>query len=372
MDPSEKEIRQLIADLNERKKELTCLYDIKQKLRNDTLPLDQVFQSIVDSIPPGWQYPEICVAKIIYEDKIYMSEKLQNPEHTLTYRILVENSKLGEIAVYYSQPVDTSSVCAFLPEEHKLLSTIADEIGQYLTLRRLHKLVKEDESISSKFNIPIGLSKWLSDMKLSGNEIEEFLAHKISFKKGESLIKQGSFSTYVVLLSKGLAKAYLDNISSRNYIFKIIKPFDLIGMSSIYGQGGYSFSVSALHDCEGYLIEQKTIDEIISKNNAFCFEIFKWYSSNFQLVFDKINSLANKNTLGRIANTLLYLSNNVYSNSLIESAISRTNIANMSGMSLESAVRILSELKHDNVIKTTKPGIEIINEEILKTFNLAG
>ena len=49
----------LIASLQERAKELNCLYEVEQILARLDLPLVEAFQQVVEIIPPGWQYTDI-------------------------------------------------------------------------------------------------------------------------------------------------------------------------------------------------------------------------------------------------------------------------------------------------------------------------
>ncbi|HRU69377.1 MAG TPA: helix-turn-helix domain-containing protein, partial [Bacteroidia bacterium] len=87
---------------------------------------------------------------------------------------------------------------------------------------------------------------------------------------------------------------------------------------------------------------------------------------------NRMSCLANKQALGRIADILLYLSEKIFNGQLIENIISRKDIAELAGMSTESAVRILSELNRDKIIKIVNKGIEISNLALLKKLSIAG
>ena len=66
----------LIASLKERAKELNCLYEVEKVLNQSDLPLDQAFQAVVEAIPPGWQYPDVCRAKIEHDGHSYIAVAL--------------------------------------------------------------------------------------------------------------------------------------------------------------------------------------------------------------------------------------------------------------------------------------------------------
>ena len=54
----------LFSTLHERAKELSCLYRIEEILSIYDVPLEDVFRRVIEAIPPGWQFPECCQARI--------------------------------------------------------------------------------------------------------------------------------------------------------------------------------------------------------------------------------------------------------------------------------------------------------------------
>ena len=69
MSEKKKSIDKLIASLQERAKELNCLYRIDEILKDIEKPLDEIFSKIIEAIPPGWQYPDVCEAKISFNNQ---------------------------------------------------------------------------------------------------------------------------------------------------------------------------------------------------------------------------------------------------------------------------------------------------------------
>ena len=66
-------MEKILSALQERAKELNCLYKVEELLNNTERDNDYIYSSIVRVIPPGWQYPEICTAQIIVNDKVFCS-----------------------------------------------------------------------------------------------------------------------------------------------------------------------------------------------------------------------------------------------------------------------------------------------------------
>jgi len=372
MSKKTKNVRDIIYELNERRKELNCLYEVKQALRDTNIPLENVLARLVRVIPDGWQFPEICQVQLIYENSSYTTEGYHETDIFQSKKIFSDKREVGEITICYSEVVEGNSRNPFLEEEYTLLDAISEEINQYLTLRRFLGLLKEQTSEGQYTNLPTGLYSWLINIGLSNEEINLFVKNSISFNKGETVFKYGSFATYVLILTKGTMKAVVEDMNDRRFAFKIYTPYDIIGLSSLFGKGSFSYSVISLQNCEGYLVQKETIMQLLEKNKRFSYRILSWYNNNIQFLHSRLNTLANKQSLGRLASSLLYLSNDIFKNSLIDKTITRKNIAELSGISMENAVRIMSELKSDGVIKISNYGIEIIKPEILRTFSFAG
>jgi CRP/FNR family transcriptional regulator len=82
--------------------------------------------------------------------------------------------------------------------------------------------------------------------------------------------------------------------------------------------------------------------------------------------------LTQKYMPGRVAETLLYLKNEIYKTGKFSTTLSRQELADMSNMTKESLVRILQQFKESNIIKTQASEIEITDEASLIHISING
>jgi CRP/FNR family transcriptional regulator len=75
---------------------------------------------------------------------------------------------------------------------------------------------------------------------------------------------------------------------------------------------------------------------------------------------------------GRVAETLLYLKQEIYKSNKFNVDLSRQELAEMSNMTKESLVRILQQFKESNLIKTQASEIEILDEVSLTDISKNG
>ncbi len=133
----------LLWALQERAKELACLYEVEELLDAAEKPLEDVFAGIIEAIPPGWQYPDICAATIEFEGRKFGPAGLVGTPWTQSADIVVQDKKVGTINVYYTEKMPDADEGPFLKEEGKLIRTIADRVGHLILHRQLRGVVQE-------------------------------------------------------------------------------------------------------------------------------------------------------------------------------------------------------------------------------------
>lgn len=195
---------------------------------------------------------------------------------------------------------------------------------------------------------------------------------QISYAKGENICKQGAFASYVLYVSSGLVKLYVENTGRKMTNIQILKDSDFIGLSNIYGDNIHSFSGKALQDTEVCLIEKDAIRSLIEKNGRFASSLIKNYCITEQNLFSKIRSISYKQMNGRLADTLLYLSSINLEKKDIYNFIGRQDIADFACISKESTVKLLTEFKLDGIIEIKGKLLKILDHDKLVSISKRG
>ena len=179
------EHQEKITKLKEREKELKCLYRVEEIINNN-LPIDEFFMEIVKHIWGGWQYPIITRVKITFENKIYKETGWEETEWVQQADIVIDENVLGKIEVYYTKFKKLVVDSQFLPEEQKLLYTIATRISNYIFRIRLEKTLEilETEKNQEEGNNYLPILSSLSDSHWKWrNEMTIKIAEKLDLKK---------------------------------------------------------------------------------------------------------------------------------------------------------------------------------------------
>jgi hypothetical protein len=145
--PSERQaLDRLLASLQERAKELNCLYRIEEILKRPDASLSEICEAIIAVIPSGWQYPDICQAKIVLEGVTYIPHGFKETRWVQSADIVVQGMAVGTLSISYTMEMPPLDEGPFLKEERKLIQTIAERIGSLVMTRRISEMVREWES----------------------------------------------------------------------------------------------------------------------------------------------------------------------------------------------------------------------------------
>jgi pyruvate,water dikinase len=136
-------IDNLIWFLSERAKELNCLYKIEGLLNKPDTNLDDICKGVIEAIPPGWQYPDICVAKISLEGHACQSPNFKETPWVQFADIKIQDQQIGRLSVYYTAEMPHMADGPFLKEETKLLGTIVERLGHYILYARMKQVFQE-------------------------------------------------------------------------------------------------------------------------------------------------------------------------------------------------------------------------------------
>ena len=128
--------KQAHRDLNERVKELHCLYSIAIITERPTATLDEVYQEVANVIPLGWQYPDITCAKVTIDNNEFMSPNYRETTWKQEGDIIVDGQRIGTVEVFYLVEKPEGDEGPFQKEERNLINSITRHLGDYIQRKR--------------------------------------------------------------------------------------------------------------------------------------------------------------------------------------------------------------------------------------------
>jgi CRP/FNR family transcriptional regulator, polysaccharide utilization system transcription regulator len=194
----------------------------------------------------------------------------------------------------------------------------------------------------------------------------------IKYKKKEIICKQGSFVSHVMFMEHGLAKVFLDS-GSHSLVLKIIPDGNLLGLSSISEENNtYQYSAMTYIDSEIRQIDIKVFRQLLAQNASFAKEIIEILGANSVQVYGRFFCLTHKQAYGRLADILLCLSDRIFKHADFDLPLSRKDLADLSGMSSETVIRMLKKFNEEGLIKMEGKNFKIVDYARLQRISETG
>ncbi len=195
---------------------------------------------------------------------------------------------------------------------------------------------------------------------------------EVRFRTGETIFKQNTGSSHIICFRKGIAKVYVEGDNHKNLIVKIVKDSDIIVSGEILTQSLRPFTVTAVTDVECCFIDSARIVELLFSNLHFTLAFLEKYHQQSHQMFNTLVMLTQKYMPGKVADTLLRLKNDIFLQNPFHIPFSRQELADMSAMTKESFVRVLSEFKDSGLVAIHGKSFEILDEEGLVALSRNG
>ncbi len=193
----------------------------------------------------------------------------------------------------------------------------------------------------------------------------------VKFKKGASIIKQGMFSTNVVFLRSGLAKAHITGPYNEQ-IVRFIKAPTYLGLPTSFGNKINQYSVTAVLESEVCFIDINIFRNILKDNSDFSIYIIQELSKSELESYRRCANRTQKQTRGNLAEVLLDLSDHIFESDTFTLPISQADLGNLVDASRESVNRLLSEFINDNIIEMKGREVRILKKKSLQLISSNG
>lgn len=215
--------------------------------------------------------------------------------------------------------------------------------------------------------------KSFAAQKLTENEIclLERNCAEVHFKPGDVIIKQDAFSTNVVYIKSGLVKIHIRG-PIRERIKKIAKAPAYLCLPSTFGDKVNHFSATALEETEICFIDVTIFKQFIYENGDFAYQIILDLSKGELQSFHSCLKNAQKQNIGRVAEAVLYFADEIYNSNTFTLPISRQDLADLTGITRESASRILTEFHNEKILEIKNREITILNGKLLRQISEKG
>ncbi|MFC1661257.1 sensor histidine kinase, partial [Gemmatimonadota bacterium] len=144
-------VRQLTRELEERVKELDCLFSISKIVERSGGSLDRILEATSEVLPPSWEHADVACARIILGDREFRSRNYREEQWVQQAQIRIHGKNVGIVEVCYLEARPEQNEGPFSREERKLLDAVAERLGHVAErLQAEKRLLKAEEDLRTR------------------------------------------------------------------------------------------------------------------------------------------------------------------------------------------------------------------------------
>ena len=184
----------------------------------------------------------------------------------------------------------------------------------------------------------------------------------IRYNKGQVISMESNPSQNVYVVRKGLVKTYKALAGGKQQIIEVLRKEDFLNLNCLYDDF-CNHSAETLTDVELCAIDKTMLEKLLKKKPRVGLILIDFMKTKLVRSYDKIRDLGQKNARSRIVSFLLDLSENLHDEPRLEFVLplSRTELAEAVGLSEETGIRILQDLKRDKLISIDRNNVVLLN-----------
>lgn len=195
------------------------------------------------------------------------------------------------------------------------------------------------------------------------------LFHTLDFRNGDYIFLEGEPSDWLYIVSKKRVKIIKHTRSGRDVLLEIKSPGEIFCCTNVLDNKPYPESAQAKEAASVLKISRKNLLRIIDAYPLLRVGITGYLNEKLSDAYDMMKDISTEIVENRIASLLLKLSEKAVTRdagySKIDFPLTRQEIADMVGTTVETAIRVMSKFQKLKIIKSSG-SIILVNAEALQ------
>jgi CRP/FNR family transcriptional regulator len=192
---------------------------------------------------------------------------------------------------------------------------------------------------------------------LGEEDVREVRGHMLSgrYRKKETIFSEGDPADWLYIIEKGKVKITKLSYEGREIILEIITDRDFFGGVAVLRGFPYPANAVAMEDTEVLKISKDGLMKIVDRFPGVLFSIMESLGERMKDSHEATKSIALEKVSARIAALLLKLSEKAGAETpggtVIEMRLTKQDIAEMVGTTVETTIRTMSEFKRTGLVE---------------------
>jgi CRP-like cAMP-binding protein len=207
------------------------------------------------------------------------------------------------------------------------------------------------------------IDKWIFRSRsilesLTADETERLLSDAVEqcYPKGQIIFRENNPAFGIYYIKEGKIKKYRQDRNGNEHIIYVANAGEMIGYHAVLADNTYPDSAAALEDCTIAFIPRHAFLLTIESSPDLSRHLLGALSHEYSVLSNSLSIVARHSAKERLAISLIVLREKYklseYDTGDICITISRKDLASMTATTEENVVRMLKELKNDNIVGT--------------------
>jgi CRP-like cAMP-binding protein len=191
------------------------------------------------------------------------------------------------------------------------------------------------------------------------------------FARGEMLYFEGDPVQQVLLLTSGLVKITQLGMGGAEVILRLGAPGDVIGASDMLYVGKHRTTAQAFRECRAFVWDAPAFRALVDRFPALHQNMVRILGEHLQELEERFREVATERVGPRVARQLVRLQASIgrHVDGEVEVAMSREELAQMTGTTLFTVSRLLSAWEARGMVRPRREAVTICNVESLRAVS---
>ena len=198
------------------------------------------------------------------------------------------------------------------------------------------------------------------------------VARVAEFARGDTIFQEGDLPERFITVLTGRVKICKHAAGDKEIILQLLGPGDPLGAVAVYDVRPYPASAVALEAATGLVISRQSFFALLEQSPSLVRGLLSGLTLRLMELTERLTELTGGHVEARLARLFLKLGQQLgkpdRGGTFIPLPLSRQELADLSGTTIETSIRIMSRWGKDELLRTERDGFTIVDRTALETL----
>jgi len=190
------------------------------------------------------------------------------------------------------------------------------------------------------------------------------------YDRGDIIFSEGDAPDIFVTVLTGHVKVFKQTPAGKDMILDLFGPGDPLGAIAVYEGRAYPASAAAMEPTTCLLIERKLFFQLLEQHPTLVRSLLTGLTLRMVELTNRLSDLTGGHVDARFARMFIKLADTIGTADrggiFIPMALSRQELADLTGTTIETCIRIMSRWGKDEILRTERDGFVVLDRAALE------